>query len=531
MASRWLAVAVVGTVGCGSPSGGDDDVSADAAPPPSVTAALAATTPAAVDPKLPGFAGWPIAFAVDAHGYGALTCRIDVAGQVVEAPVVDGACGTMWDPAGQGVGAVDASVTVLDGTTEVATAGAQLEVVRLGISEISINAEQPGQRVALMYGALGGERQGYWLLSLQRPVWRLGPDASEDAAAVSLELADGTPRPLPEPWADLLSPPLDDASPDGVEADTYSLPTAVVAGSRLVAKATLSADVAGAPGGGAPQVVEVRVAGSKAAFAHGAAAAQTTEPIAAVGRFDVELSWSFEARVPGGAWAPVPGALVTTHRVYGLAAVPVFDYDTTPHRPWVEVVDQVATWVDGTTADPVEVGRLIVEGVYWDLGLVYDTESGATAYTDYPEWGWGGAVFELSAFQAREMGNVINCSDAGSIVSTYANMVGLDFRYHILQRPGSTRFDLNYIKAIGTPVFDETPFDSGTGGFRYHAVVGPADGSFYDGTLALDGDEDPQAPPHVELLAAGMDPMAYLIALSSEWDLVDTLQDEQVRIR
>jgi hypothetical protein len=74
--------------------------------------------------------------------------------------------------------------------------------------------------------------------------------------------------------------------------------------------------------------------------------------------------------------------------------------------------------------------------------------------------------------------------------------------------------------------FDETPFLSGRGAFRYHAVVGPADGSFYDGTLLLDGDGTPTALPAIELLATGMDPIAYMVALSSEWAIINVSQDD-----
>jgi hypothetical protein len=169
--------------------------------------------------------------------------------------------------------------------------------------------------------------------------------------------------------------------------------------------------------------------------------------------------------------------------------------------------------------------------VYWDLGLQYDRQSGASSYTWYPGFGWSGSQFDLTAFLGREDGDIINCSDAASILSTYTNMIGIDFRYHILQRETGNSFDLNYIKAIGWDEFDETPFFSGGGSFRYHAVVGPADGQIYDATLALDGDGDPLSPPHTELLPVDMSPADYLFDLSSQHELVAIMEDEQVEIR
>jgi hypothetical protein len=298
--------------------------------------------------------------------------------------------------------------------------------------------------------------------------------------------------------------------------------------------------VAGAPGGGAPELVELRVVApdgaaldGDAAFAPGATVAATTvdTPVPAVGRYDVDLAWRFEARAAGGAWRPVPGAVTTRHRLYGLVAAPRFDRDEMPHRAWVEVVDTVAGWVAGETADPAAVAAIITERVYADMDLRYDRASGASAYTEYPGSGFEEAVFDLSAFVQRAYGDVINCSDAASIVATYATMAGVDLRYHILEHRFDPRFDLNFIRAIGWDEFDETPFFSGGGGFRYHAVVGPGDGTVYDATLELDGDGTPTAPPHTGLLARGLKPVDYLTALSSEYNDIAVDLAGQARLR
>jgi hypothetical protein len=133
----------------------------------------------------------------------------------------------------------------------------------------------------------------------------------------------------------------------------------------------------------------------------------------------------------------------------------------------------------------------------------------------------------------RENGRIINCSDAASILSSYGSMAGVDLRYHILtSRFGlSAGFDLNYIRAIGMPAFDDTPFDSGRGGFRYHAIVGSPDDRSWDATLALDGDTNPAASPFEMLLAQSLDPDRYLQALSSEPANIRTDLDDKVRIQ
>ena len=168
--------------------------------------------------------------------------------------------------------------------------------------------------------------------------------------------------------------------------------------------------------------------------------------------------------------------------------------------------------------------------MYDDLGLRYDDVFGGSAYTEYLD-GWNDGVFRIVAFQRRDDGSVINCSDAASIVSSYANMVGIELRYHILQHATEGGFDLNYIRPIGFAAFDETPFRSGGGSFSYHAITGPPDGTVYDATLALDGDGDPGAPPHTARMATGLTPAEYLFDLTSEWDRVIIHIDDTVTLQ
>jgi hypothetical protein len=249
-----------------------------------------------------------------------------------------------------------------------------------------------------------------------------------------------------------------------------------------------------------------------------------------VGLYQLDLVWTFEARRPGGEWAAIPGGVTTSHRLYGVAAQPTLEFTSIPHRAWIEVVDAVAGWVDGATADPAAVASRIVEGIFDTLGLSYDTQYGACTYTDY-QWGnWTAGIFDIVGFQRRDKGDVVNCSDCAGILSTYANMVGVDFYYHILTN-GYSGFDLNYIMSIGHTVFDETPFDDGGGGFSYHAVTGPSDGTIYDATLKLDGDGTPTAAPFTEIYAEEMTEADYLFDLSSDYAEVDVDYSEKVQFQ
>jgi hypothetical protein len=503
----------------------------------------------AADPQLDGFDGWPLVFDATHHSVDGRTCTISIVRgdelvAELSAHASAGACAVVWDGLYEdgsrvppGPAEVVATVSSADGE-ELARAATSIEVVRLGIGEIQLRATT-GSRVPLLYRATDGVRRGFYELEADAPPFRMAPDVREEDGAVDLELADGQPRALPAPWEDLTSPPLDPRSADDVEHDTFNLPTAFVAGSELAVEATLSASVAGGDGGGAPTYNEVRVLPPEGtifdggdAFGHGEVLRALTSgsPVPNVGRYDLTLAWRFEARAPGGEWQPVPGEVVTTHRLYGLVDEPIFDFASVPHRAWVDVVDTVTGWVDGRTREADEVASEIIEGVYYDLGLSYDRERGASFYTDYGS-GFTGAVFEASRFQDRADGTTINCSDAASIVSSYANMVGIDLRYHILTHRYLSGFDLNFIQAIGWMGFTETPFTSGRGAFRYHAVVGPPDGRFFDATLALDGDGIPTAPPHDLLLPQGLPEIDYKRALSSQWADIETSIDEKVRIR
>jgi hypothetical protein len=507
-------------------------------------------TLAAADPKLVGFESWPIVFSVDPNGYGSLSCLVEIArGETaiaeVEGAMADDVCTALWDGRDAeggwlAPGKVTATAVVSeDGGDPIAEGEATLEVVRLGIGEIRMSGAAADQRVSLLWGETDGEAEGYYEVTVDDAPWRIGPDASEDAAAVDLDLADGAPRALPEPWTDLKSPPLDGASSDGVEQDTFNYPTAWVAGANVAFSATLSASAAGMEGGGGPVDVEVRVvppAGSEIvgadAFSHGAAVvAQTLEsPVPAVGLYEVDLAWGFEVRRPEGEWAPIPGGVTTTHALYGVVGQPQLGFTTMPHRAWVEVVDAVAGWVDGATADPVEVAGAITQGIFDTMDLAYDTQYGACTYTDYIWGNWTNGTFDIVGFQRRDKGDVVNCSDCAGILSTYANMVGVDFTYHILQN-GYSGFDLNYIMAIGSTVFDETPFDDGGGGFNYHAVTGPSDGTIYDATLKLDGDGTPTAAPFTEIFAVAMSEDDYLFDLSSQYSQVDVNYSEKVQFQ
>lgn len=543
----WLLAA-----GCEGPSepawqispAGSRTASPTQVPSPAIT--LSPSTLVAADPELPGFDGWPLVFeARTTHASERCRAQLSREGAVIATSMgsLSGTtCTALWDGHGESgarlaPGPVEVEGQILDASGSVrARVRDRVEIVRVGIDRIDLSGEV-GARQPLLYRAMGGRRDGWFEMPIDFTPFAMGPDDGESGSS-ALELADGSARPIPAPWAELTTPPLEGSA---VEDDLYNLPTAWVIGARISYAVHLSTDLAGVPGGGDPTITEVRLLAPEGLMVEGEARVRDDAtvtlagvPVVSVARHDVTHAFGFEARRPGGEWQPMPGAFPVTLRMYGLIDEPVFARTTIPHRPWVDVLDTIMGWASGGASgvidSPDEVGALIVDGVYNDSGLRYDTRAGASHYSEYTS-GWSNAVFSMQSFQTRRYGEVINCSDAAAIVSAYANMVGLDFRYRILTHRTADSFRLNYLQGIGSPTFTASPFDSGRAAFRYHAIVNSRDARTWDATLAVDGDGTPSAAPFTQRLVTGLPPADYLAALSPEAANILTQVDENVRIQ
>jgi len=174
-----------------------------------------------------------------------------------------------------------------------------------------------------------------------------------------------------------------------------------------------------------------------------------------------------------------------------------FDQNTDHYRPWAIVLEESLDAIDGAAPEDGAVLDSLVEWIFNDLGLVYDTESGASFYSEYAGWQWDRPHFYLGDFLQRKNGSVINCSDAANILSAYANMSGVPLQQLVILE----NFDLNPIKAIGGSDHTNCPFGPWGCAFSYHAVTSTDGGqTIWDATLALDGDADPTRLPSTELL-------------------------------
>lgn len=441
----------------------------DTAPSTPPTVDLAG--PAALDPLF-----GPATYTVAAAGATDVTVEVlDGAGDVVRTLTPAGT-EVSWDGRdGTGAlvqnGAYTLVASLRDGRDVVATDELEAAVVRVGV----LSGTLGGDRIPLTWHADGRYQDG-------------GVGTTFAIAA----LDDGqAPTPLPEVWDDTWE------LPDDVTG--HSIPAAYAWNARP----TLSLVVGGEVGGAALTPAIDGWTLTSGAVAPGETLVFTKDEALAAGPGVVEepltLRWLAGEHVVGEQSVPV--------RMYALLGPPAFEEEGVAYQPWVAVVDPALRAIQGVAATDSAVISGLVEHIYRDLGLSYDTRYGASAYTWYDGNSFDDAHFHLTAFLGREYGSVVNCTDCASILEAFANMVGAALSYTIIT-PG---FSLNLIQSIGGDHFTQCPFDGGGCGFSYHAVTTPDDGeTIYDATLALDGDADPSNLPAEELLVQAIPGDEYL---------------------
>lgn len=393
-------------------------------------------------------------------------------------------------------------------TQKPATAKAELFVARLGAVKVNIGAGD-GARVPLMYNAVGGMAGNAFPITDTITTTSIAVPAGES----ELDTNDGVPRTFPEVWTELTTPKTD--AMGGVVEQGVSYPVSLKVGTKPDVTFTIGKTAKGGPAipVGAPPIrlVLEGATPADAPMTDKVVTRLDASPVAKVSRSDVMLKWTFEAKGEAG-WKAIPGAtqeaVVRFYGVLGndIGAAP-------PNLPWVAVVDAVTKKINGTTADVIEVRKLLVSMVYEDLTLKYDRRNGASFYTSYSS-GYSNARFSLGPFLKRSYGSTVNCTDCASILSTYSNMIGAPLKYAIITGSGTTGFSLNPIMGIGSTTFG-SPFESGRMGFSYHAVTSQDGGkTISDATLALDGDTDPKVAPQTKLLVQDIPGTEYLTRLS-----------------
>ena len=372
---------------------------------------------------------------------------------------------------------IEADLLDIDGAV-LASATSSFYIVRVGVTEGVLG----GDRLPLIYHVGGGN---YWVEDIDAPTFQI--DTLDDGV---------TATPLPDLWEDL------DAPPDSHVGVT--MPAAYPYDALPNLGLTVGGDFGDA-------VVQLSLAGWDEAqdVAPGDIAGFTHQPPLATGPGVVEetvtLSWSVD--VGDGAAPVVVGTQSLPLRIYATLGQPGFEFTGPPYAPWVAAIDPALRAIGGVEPTDEAVTAALTEWIYRDLGLAYDTQYGASAYTSYTGRTYNNAEFDFTSFLARRNGSTVNCSDCASILEAYADMLGANLKYTIILQ----NFDLNFIKAIGGTDYTHCPFGSSGCGFSYHAVTTPDDAAtIFDATLALDGDDDPGAGPFTELLVQAIDGTEYL---------------------
>ncbi len=393
-----------------------------------------------------------------------------------------------------------------------------LYLVRLGVTQIHVQDGEGGGRVPLLYHAVDKRAGNYFPVPTTLPTSSLAIPMGEP----ELDKPDGTPRSFPaKPWDDLVTPPVDGSG--AVRETGETLPVSLRIGTKpdllftigKTAQSMTGTQPSGLAAMGLPvlRLVVSGVPGSdtgRVKEGGQATVRMATSPVPSIQRVDTDVKWHFEWQQTDGSYAPIADSEGTvTLRFYGVLGNE--QGKTSPNLPWVAVVDEATGAIAGTARDANAARAALVQHVYEKMGLTYDRRAGASVYTRYSgTGGWGTATFSLAEFLKRSRGRVVNCSDCGSILSTYANMIGAKSHYAII----GWSFKLNPILGIGATMFG-SPFDSGRLGFSYHAVTSP-DATLHidDATLAVDGDMDPTMAPHTKLLVQGLTGADYLTRLS-----------------
>ncbi len=331
-------------------------------------------------------------------------------------------------------------------------------------------------------------------------------------AILTGEGADELPTQVPAVWESLRTPPTgwtDTNLPQGYAYDS---------------RPTLRLSLGNSLGEAASLPWEARIDGWEVvagSVAEGTISFRKTEALAErLGVVEGELSLVLSVEGEDVSTQALP------YRVYALMGPATFSSSSAPHLAWVEAIDGALRGMAEAEATDEAVLDALIEWIFLDLGLRYDTRSGASYYMSYS--GWSSGRFSFSSFLDRTNGSTINCSDCSGIAGVYANMLGVPLDYAIIL----SNFQLNEIEAIGVGSFTSCPFGPTSCGFSYHAVTTNDDGeSIWDATLALDGDKDPGSEPSTRLFVQDIDGEEYLDRLVRSGSASYYYADSRVRIR
>jgi hypothetical protein len=214
-----------------------------------------------------------------------------------------------------------------------------------------------------------------------------------------------------------------------------------------------------------------------------------------------DIAWRWQYSDTPNIWKDFQ---TTFHRVYTVIARPTKPWEpessdsTNIHQPWTEVLDYACCWARRVKSDRDEAAKLITRN-FFDLGqhlLKYKSGGFYAAET-----------FDCTKFLALLRngiggGQLVNCDDCATVVSTFANILGCE----LWQSGIGEYFFTNPVLLIGADDFAKTEF-------IYHSVAWKGDckedDELFDGCLQIDENvEQPFIPMEAADLpfgAAGTD--------------------------
>jgi Concanavalin A-like lectin/glucanases superfamily len=219
--------------------------------------------------------------------------------------------------------------------------------------------------------------------------------------------------------------------------------------------------------------------------------------IGAGGVLKEDIQWKWQYQEPGGSWSDMG---TTPHRIYAVLDNPKSPWKQTGYPknnqlPWTDVLDYACEWAKGST-DEDQVNAAITAKINNGIRLTYDTAHGDSSYV---------ALIGVSqSFLCTEFieylttgggkGNVVNCTDCGTIVTAFVNILGCN----VFAARMEANFKLNKVISIGDTVW-AIPFAGRGGAFSYHEVAWTGAGSYtdplYDACLKVDKSDDPWSHP------------------------------------
>lgn len=211
-----------------------------------------------------------------------------------------------------------------------------------------------------------------------------------------------------------------------------------------------------------------------------------------------DIQWDWQYKQGNLPWKP---AQISRHRIYTMFRKPTMPWrqnanPSDSQLPWADALEYACTWASGQTNDTDALTK-ITQNINGGYGLQYDTNNGASFYTIQGTVnGW---VFNLSSFLGllgggAGKGHKVNCTDCGTIVATFANLLGCNVQASVMG-DYTVGFSCNKIIAIGSAQW-AYPFPQGGGGlFSYHEVTWTGasgrNDHIFDACLKLDSSNDP----------------------------------------